>query len=182
MFSFDHQVQSIYPSHLGTITRGTPASAANCLPMAVRLERSPCSRDSDNYMYVTWVAWQPPCWAPRCKTCPILMATDEFSSHTTGKVFKEKFSVSWRFSNVIYLITCRSCGFQFVGEMGQLLRMRVIRHWYDITHRRTEESPMVEHFNSGAHIESDMTVMVVEFARSCGACLQKIWESRWVRP
>ena len=105
------------------------------------------------------------------------MATDEFSSHTTGKVFKVNFRASCKSSNVIYLITCRRCGLQYVGETGQALHMRLNGHRYDITHRRTEESPVAEHFNSGAHKESDMAVMVIELARSRDACLRKIRES-----
>ena len=57
---------------------------------------------------------------------------------------------------------CRRCGLQYVGETSQPLHMRVNGHRYDITHQRTEESPVAEHFNSGAHEESDMTVMVIE--------------------
>ena len=37
-----------------------------------------------------------PCGVPRCKTCPIVMATDEFSNH----IFKVKFSASCKSSNV----------------------------------------------------------------------------------
>ena len=39
-----------------------------------------------NYMY--------PCGVLRGKTCPILRVTDEFSSHTTGEVFKVNFHAS----------------------------------------------------------------------------------------
>ena len=39
-------------------------------------------------------------------------------------------------------------------------------HRYNIAHQRTEEFPVAEHFNSGAHVELDMTVMVIELARS----------------
>ena len=35
-----------------------------------------------------------PCWVSRYKTCPILMFTNEFSSHTTGKVLKVNFALS----------------------------------------------------------------------------------------
>ena len=122
-----------------------------------------------------------PCGVPRCKTCPILRVTDEFSSHTTGKVFKVNFRASCKSSNVIYLITCRRCGLQYVGETGQPLHMRMNGHRYDIAHRRTEESPVAEHFNSGVHEELDMTVMAIELARSRDACLRKIRESRWIR-
>ena len=51
----------------------------------------------------------------------------------------------------------------------------------NITHRRTEESPVAEHFNSGAYKESDMAVMVIELALSRDACLWKIREGRWTR-
>ena len=53
----------------------------------------------------------------------------------------------------IYLITCRKRGVQYVGQTGQPLHVRVNSHWYDITHQRTEEFPVAEHFNSGAHVE-----------------------------
>ena len=51
---------------------------------------------------------------------------------------------------------------------------------YCIAHRRTEESPVAKHFNSGAHVESDMTVTVVDLARSHDACLRNIQESEQI--
>ena len=59
--------------------------------------------------------------------------------------------------------------------------MTVNGHRYDIAHRRTEESPVAEHFNSGSHLESDMTVMVIELAQSRDTCVRKIRKSRWMR-
>ena len=91
------------------------------------------------------------------------------------------FSASCKSSDVIYLITCRRCGLQYVGETGRPLHMRVNGHRYDIVHQRPEESLVAEHFNSGAHAESEMTVMVIELARSRDSCLRKIRESRWMR-
>ena len=92
-----------------------------------------------------------------------------------------KFSASCKPSNVIYLITCKRCGLEYVGDTGQPLHTRVNGHRYDIAHQRTKESPVAEHFNSGAQGQSDMTVMVIELARSRDACLRKIRESRWMR-
>ena len=109
------------------------------------------------------------------------MATDEFSSHTTGEVVKVKFHVSCKSSNIIYLSTCRRCDLQYVGETGQPLHMRINGHLYDIAHLRTEDSPVAEHFNSGTYEESDMAVMTIEFARSSDACLRKIKESSWIK-
>ena len=62
----------------------------------------------------------------------------------------------------------------YVGETGQPLHMRISRHRYDIALRRTEESPVTEHFNIGTHEESSLAVMAIEFARCRDACLGKI--------
>ena len=42
-------------------------------------------------------------------------------------------------------------------------------------------SPVADHFNSGAHSESDMTVMVIELSYSRDPCLRKVKEGRWIR-
>ena len=105
-----------------------------------------------------------PCGALRCKTCPILMVTDKFSSHTTGKVFMVKFHTSCcKASNILSLSTCRRCDVQYVGETGQLLHMKINTHQYDIIYQTTEESHVAEHFNSWTHEESDIAVMAIEF-------------------
>ena len=79
-----------------------------------------------------------PCGAIRCKTCPILLATDEFSSHATGEVFKVNTKASCRSSRIIYLNTCRRCGQKYVGETEQPLHCRINGHQHDMAHRRTE--------------------------------------------
>ena len=66
-------------------------------------------------------------------------------------------------SNIVYLITCRRCGLQNVGlvsrspRRSQTLALQVLLretnsggHRSDITHRRTDVSPVAEHFNSSA--------------------------------
>ena len=109
------------------------------------------------------------------------MATDEFSSHITGKVFKVKPRASCKCSNVIYLNTCRRCGLQYVGELSQPLYMRMYGNQYNIAHWRTEDSPVEEDFTSRTHKEPDMAVMALELAQSRDVCARKIRESRWVR-
>ena len=117
-----------------------------------------------------------PCGAPRCKTCPILVTLDEFTSHTTGKSFKDDAS-----SNVIYLITCWRCGQHLIRETGQSFNLRVNRHQLDITDRRIAESPVTAHFNSHPHSLEDKSVTVIKHARSQDPCMHRIRESRWIR-
>ena len=109
------------------------------------------------------------------------MTTDEFTSHKTGQVFKMKFAASCKSSNIVYLISCRRCGHQYVGETGQQLHCRINSHRYDIRQRRTEESPVAKHFNSAGHTLADLTVVAIDQLHSHDACLRKIRESRWIR-
>ena len=50
-----------------------------------------------------------------------------------------------------------------------------------IAHRRTEETPVAEHFNGDGHALSDMTVVAIDQVYSHYPCLRKIRESRWIR-
>ena len=84
------------------------------------------------------------CRAAGCRICLILTATDEFTSHTTGQKFKMKFTASCKSLNIDYLINCRRCDQQYVGEIGQPLHCRINNHCYNIAHRRTEESSVEE--------------------------------------
>ena len=91
------------------------------------------------------------------------------------------FATSCKSSNIIYLITYRRCSQQYVGKTGQPLHRRVNNHCFNIVHRRTEESPVTEHFNDNGHTLEDMTVAVIDQIHSRDPCLRKIRESRWIR-
>ena len=73
------------------------------------------------------------------------------------------------------------CGEQYVGETGQLLHRRINGHHYNIVHRRTEDTPVAEHFTDDRHTQADMAVTVINQLYSCDPCLCKILESRWIR-
>ena len=67
-----------------------------------------------------------------------------------------------------------------MGETGQQLHCRINSHRFDIRQRRTEESPVAEHFNGAGHTLVDLTVVEIDQLYSHNACLCKIWESRWI--
>ena len=92
-----------------------------------------------------------------------------------------KFAASCKSSEIVYLITCRRCGQQYVGKTGQPLHRRINSHQSDIKQSRTEESPVAEHFNSEGHTLADMTVVAIDQLYSHDSCLCKIRESRWIR-
>ena len=85
-------------------------------------------------------------------------------------------------SKIVYFITCRRCGLQYVGETSHPLRARINGNRSDITHWNTDMSRVAEHFNSGAHSVSDMmSFMVIELSTSGDPCLWKVKEGRWIR-
>ena len=59
----------------------------------------------------------------RCKTCKHLVG-NSFASNMSGKSYIScpRGSISCGTKNVIYVISCRKCGVQYVGETNQTLR------------------------------------------------------------
>ena len=116
--------------------------------------------------------------AARCKTCPILIAKDKLASNMTSQRYKVKGNASCTSSNVIYLIECKRCGNQNIGETGQPLHCGMNSHRSDIAHQRIDESPVVVHFNNMAHSLRNMAAMVTDQLHSLDPTLWKIRESR----
>ena len=109
----------------------------------------------------------------------MLRAMDEFSSHTTGKSYKMKFRVYCKSSNIVYFITCRRCGLQYVRETSQPLYARINGHWSDIVHRRTDVSPVAE--STAVHTQIAAMVIELHVSTSHYPCLWKGMEGRWIR-
>ena len=121
------------------------------------------------------------CKTNRCKTCPILKTTNVFCSKATGERFTIKLHATCETSNIVYLIECRRCGLQYVGESGQPLHMRMNGHRYDITHGKTKQSPVAVHFGSTGHFEADLSVCVIDRLWTDDMIRRKNRESRWIR-
>ena len=104
-----------------------------------------------------------------------------FANKTTGEQFTIRIHASCKTMNFIYLIECRRCGLQYVGESGQPLHRRMNGHRFDITHGRIEESPVAAHFRSADHSEADLSVRVIDRLWTEDVILRKNRESRWIR-
>ena len=71
------------------------------------------------------------CGGSRCKTCKHLVVGNSFASNVTGKSYNiscPRGSIRCGTKNVIYVISCRKCGVQYVGETSQTLRARFNNH------------------------------------------------------
>ena len=93
------------------------------------------------------------CGFSRCNTCPVLDLQTKFHSNLTQKEYKT-FSpdvispLSCKSKNVIYLLSCQECGYQYIGETGRPLHLRMNGHRTTV---RKKEGIRGRHFSKEGH-------------------------------
>ena len=120
-----------------------------------------------------------PCNNRRCKTRNILIQSDSFTSPCTGSTHKIRFEFKCTTRNLVYLIQCRRCGLQYVGETGNPLHTRMNSHRSDIRTTKIEK-PVAAHFTQPDHSLEDLQVMGIEKIYCEDATLRKLHESYWI--
>ena len=61
------------------------------------------------------------CGSRRCMTCMHVVVGDNFTCNINGRKYKVTESSSILDCNVVYLISCKKCSVQCVGETSQVL-------------------------------------------------------------
>jgi len=104
------------------------------------------------------------CGSKRCLCCKSLDTNTTFKSFSTGRRFVLNYpsSFSCKSRHVIYLITCQSCGVQYVGQTKQPLHCRLNGHRQSVqkNHLNTYLS---NHFNSSNHSWDDVSIQIIDF-------------------
>ena len=103
-----------------------------------------------------------------CRYCPLMNKTGQLISCTTGKVFNIMKNVNCQSCNLIYVITCRHCSIQYVGQTKNRILKRFQGHIFDIAHNN--DTTVARHFNQcppeRPTLTSGMIISVVSFIRS----------------
>ena len=104
-----------------------------------------------------------------CKLCHTLCTKGKFVSTSTHRIHDSIIpdnipSVHCKTSNLIYLITCRKCKLQYVGETCQLLRDRIYGHVTGFNNPGTDNHCRIltEHFSQGFCKGATFTVHIIE--------------------
>ena len=103
------------------------------------------------------------CASKRCKTCTRVSEGSTFRSsvtHKTYNVVSPNPAMDCTTENVIYLITCKRCGIQYVGETSQKVRNRFNNHRNRL--RQQNNLYLYQHFTSDGHCEEDISIMPIE--------------------
>jgi len=104
-----------------------------------------------------------------CHLCHNLSTKDSFVSSSTHRIYdavipNEVTCLNCKSSNIIYLLTCRKCKLQYVGETAQMLRERIGKHASSIKHPENENSCrlLAEHFSLGFCKGATFSVNIIE--------------------
>ena len=119
-----------------------------------------------------------PCGDKRCKCYLQLQHTQVFHSKTTGKEYKIFCNVNCKTPNVDYLLDCRVCGSQYVGESVQPFNKRMNGHRSDLTKKTL--LPVSQHFVSPGHSLADPKFISLTTIQ-VGKKIRQKKESFWIR-
>jgi len=105
----------------------------------------------------------PKCKTKNCNYCPKLNKSGHITSSFNGRRYVSKHNVSCKSNNLIYCITCKKCGKQYVGQTKRRLMDRCAEHFYHIK-KKDRSFPIGRHFNLPQHsgIE-DVEIHIVDF-------------------
>ena len=100
-----------------------------------------------------------------CRYCPTLDKTGSIVCNVTGLRYDTMQKVSCCSSNLVYCVTCKRCGKQYVGQTMLRLKDRFVKHFYDISRADSQKS-LGHHFSGAGHEGiQDVTIHVLEFVR-----------------
>ena len=103
----------------------------------------------------------------RCSHCLHSNTGSSFSSHTTGETFQLHNDTNCKTKGVIYLVTCKKCQCQYVGQTRQQVSGRMNSHRYDICNFENPafSSSVATHFNSSNHLINDFSFMPIDIVK-----------------
>ena len=96
-----------------------------------------------------------------CAICPFVLESPFAKATATNFKININKSVDCSTKNIIYLLGCRKCPQQYIGETERSLRERFSEHkGYVNTQNMTKATGI--HFNKKGHSISDMQISIVE--------------------
>jgi len=97
----------------------------------------------------------------KCSTCYYLQeGQTDYTFFTTKEARKITDSISCRSKNLIYLIECKKCSLQYIGQTARQLNRRFWEHLRDIKHRNNSSVSL--HFNQADHSINDVRLIPIE--------------------
>lgn len=104
------------------------------------------------------------CNRSRCSHCKNINIGSSFTSHVTGHTYNLRHNANCASNDVIYLITCKRCNVQYVGQTSQSISKRMNSHRFDICNfvDPAFSTTVATHFNLDRHSIDDFSFMPID--------------------
>ena len=121
------------------------------------------------------------CGTNRCVVCKDHMKEgDAFTSHSNSTSHQIRGNITCSTSNVIYLISCRVCGIQYVGETTTTLNRCFYGHRSTVNTKKLD-TPVGQHFNLPNHSITDMILQGIESLGTRPDTVRPSREKMWMK-
>ena len=114
-----------------------------------------------------------------CSVCPFVSVGKTVKSTANNTKVDINTSVSCTTNNVVYLIGCKKCTQQYIGETERTVKERFLEHKGYVT-TRTMSKATGRHFNEKGHSVSDMTLTILEKVFNQNPQYRKQREKMWI--
>ena len=120
-----------------------------------------------------------------CRDCPKLNTNGRILCSASGRTYMSRYNTCCSSSNLIYCITCKQCGIQYVGQTKCELKERFSAHFLKIS-KYDPQSEITRHFNSEFHKGlDDVQIHIVDFIYtapvSAKAKFLRVLEFNWIQ-
>ena len=114
-----------------------------------------------------------------CRYCPKLNTDGRILCSASGRTYMSRYKVCCSSSNLIYCMTCKRCGIQYVGQTKCELKVRFSAHFL----KNDPESEIARHFNSIHHKGlDDIMIHIVDFVYAApDSAKAKYLEFNWIQ-
>lgn len=119
------------------------------------------------------------CLTRLCQCCKAINVNSNFMSTSTKQCHRIKTSMNCNTSGIIYLITCKHCKLQYVGETERRLKDRLNAHRSNITTK--QKTAIAIHFNNYRHSYKDLQIMPIEKVLNNSKQARQEREKFWIK-
>ena len=105
------------------------------------------------------------CNSRNCTTCPYIEhGRNHYTFHSTGETYHIKSHITCTTFSVIYMIQCRLCNLQYIGETKRRLKDRFNEHRRPVLNPTSNYiyTAVSEHFLSNNHSDTHMLLIPIE--------------------
>ena len=78
-----------------------------------------------------------------CRYCPKLNTDGQILCSASGRTYMSRYNVSCCSSDLIYCITCKRCGIQYVGQTKSELKIHKVARHFDFPHHKGLDDVMM---------------------------------------